>query len=163
MVTCPIYSWHNSRLYARTNDWICTSTQLVWESATAGKKEIRYRSQGRPLIRKNQRTTYSQYYKKNRSFGQSECEGRNIEANLCQMPSVMKKPNLYSVWVLLFFLNSEQGCDVTSFLFSLGADKSPRAIVCLFTWGPFFCFIMPKRREEAQRRREGWRRWWDAE
>lgn len=76
-----------------------------------------------------------------------------MEVNLCQMPSVMNKPNLYLIRVFFFFL--EQGCDVTLFLFSLGADKFPRAIVCLFTLGPFFCFIMPERREEAQRRREG--------
>lgn len=87
------------------------------------------------------------------SFGQSECEGRNVGLNLCQMPSVMNKPNLYLV--SFFFFNSEQGCDVTSSFFSLGADKSPRAIVCLFTLGQFLSASLCLK--EGRKCREGWK------
>lgn len=70
-----------------------------------------------------------------------------------KMPSVMNKPNLYLVGV---FFNSVQGCDVTSSLFSLSEQTNlPELLFVYLPKALFFCFIMPERRGEAQRRREG--------
>lgn len=57
-------------------------------------------------------------------------------------------------WLFGVFLKS-RGVMSHHLFFSLGTDRYPGAILCLFTSGPHFCFMMPERRGKGGYREGG--------